>query len=277
MNANGTRQVGSSWPFDGRARRRPMQGIAGHGWRVFNVRCRCRRRFKRQGDAYAAYMRTDELLTLQRRPSQLRHHDELLFQVVHQVHELWLRLACWEMADAAARLRADEAGAAQLRLDRVCLILRLLVNSLDSLASIGPAAFMSFRSVLGDGSGAQSPGWRKWRVQSRAVGDGFGRLLDRRGVRLVDVYGETSDELCRLAEALIGVDEQHALWQCRHRLVAERVLGAGMVGTRGMPVRALARAADRRLFPQLWQVRERLWDNAPSSAGGPAMTRAGRR
>ena len=44
---------------------------------------------------YARYMRTDALLSLQRRPDEVIHRDELLFQTVHQSTELWLKLACF--------------------------------------------------------------------------------------------------------------------------------------------------------------------------------------
>ncbi|WP_433709817.1 hypothetical protein ACQP2U_25550 [Nocardia sp. CA-084685] len=50
---------------------------------------------------YARYMRTDRLLDLQRRPDESVHRDELLFQIVHQSTELWLKLACAELCKAA--------------------------------------------------------------------------------------------------------------------------------------------------------------------------------
>jgi tryptophan 2,3-dioxygenase len=41
---------------------------------------------------YERYLRTEELLRLQKRPEERAHHDELLFQTVHQSSELWLKL-----------------------------------------------------------------------------------------------------------------------------------------------------------------------------------------
>ena len=63
---------------------------------------------------YERYLRTDELLALQKTPDERAHHDELLFQTVHQSSELWLKLAGEEMelaTDAPARGR-DRARAA---------------------------------------------------------------------------------------------------------------------------------------------------------------------
>ena len=62
---------------------------------------------------YERYLRTDELLALQKPDGERVHHDELLFQVVHQSSELWLRLVASETEASAARIRDGElAGAA---------------------------------------------------------------------------------------------------------------------------------------------------------------------
>ena len=49
---------------------------------------------------YERYLRTDELLALQKTPEEQVHRDELLFQTVHQSSELWLKLACFEVEGA---------------------------------------------------------------------------------------------------------------------------------------------------------------------------------
>ena len=57
---------------------------------------------------YERYLRTDELLALQKPPAEMLHRDELLFQTIHQSAELWLKLACYEVETAIARLDHDE-------------------------------------------------------------------------------------------------------------------------------------------------------------------------
>ena len=49
---------------------------------------------------YERYLRTDDLLALQKTPEEMVHRDELLFQTVHQSSELWLKLACFEVETA---------------------------------------------------------------------------------------------------------------------------------------------------------------------------------
>ena len=62
---------------------------------------------------YERYLRTDELLALQKTPEEWVHRDELLFQTVHQSSELWLKLASSEVEEAArpVRGRLDLGGA----------------------------------------------------------------------------------------------------------------------------------------------------------------------
>ena len=47
---------------------------------------------------YERYLRTDELLSLQKTADEWVHRDELLFFTVHQTSELWLKLAWNEVA-----------------------------------------------------------------------------------------------------------------------------------------------------------------------------------
>ena len=59
---------------------------------------------------YERYLRTDELLELQKTADERVHHDELLFQTVHQTSELWLKLAGTEVDEAAAAIERGDAG-----------------------------------------------------------------------------------------------------------------------------------------------------------------------
>ncbi len=58
-----------------------------------------------------------------------------------------------------------------------------------------------------------------------------------------------------MAEKLVDIDEQYALWKHRHLKVVERVIGfkRGTGGTAG--VGYLAQRVEDRLFPDLWDVR----------------------
>jgi tryptophan 2,3-dioxygenase len=61
-----------------------------------------------EGDSdYERYIRTPELLSLQKGPEEWLHRDELLFTVVHQSSELWLKLATSEINQSLSYLADD--------------------------------------------------------------------------------------------------------------------------------------------------------------------------
>src|SRR5215471_4904787 len=66
---------------------------------------------------YERYLRTDELLSLQKTAGEWVHRDELLFQTVHQSSELWLKHA-WNEVEEATRLIEERDLAAAIRLLR---------------------------------------------------------------------------------------------------------------------------------------------------------------
>ena len=101
---------------------------------------------------YERYLRTDELLRLQKRPEERAHHDELLFQTVHQSSELWLKLAAEETELAAGTSSAGELAAALRLLGRTHLCLRYVTAQLDMLERMSPWEYQEIRRVLGHGS-----------------------------------------------------------------------------------------------------------------------------
>ncbi|MDG4797060.1 tryptophan 2,3-dioxygenase family protein [Micromonospora sp. WMMD1082] len=205
---------------------------------------------------YARYMRTDTLLGLQRSPGEVIHRDELLFQVVHQSAELWLKLAAAELAEATDRVDAGELSVAEALLVRATLAVRLITDQLDMLRYLSPVDFQAMQPALGNGSGAESPGWRQVQSASRKLGRSFDGQLAVRGVPAADLCpADLSDPLHRLAEAMVEWDERVSLWRVRHYQVALRIGGHPPAGTPGSPVNMLAKLAGHRFFPELWQVR----------------------
>jgi tryptophan 2,3-dioxygenase len=220
---------------------------------------------------YARYMRTDDLLSLQRTPEESVHRDELLFQVVHQSTELWLKLACAEVVEAAGAVRAAQLHRAVGLLERAALSVRLVTDQLEMMRHLSPWDFQTIRTVLGHGSGADSPGWRAVQRCSRDLGRAFTDLLGERTVELVDLYrGSVEDPVFRLAEALVEWDERVSLWRVRHYKIATRVIGHDVVGTQGTPVEVLARLIAHRFFPELWAVRAGLTRLGPLGSDQPA-------
>ena len=223
----------------------------------------------RGGSDYERYLRTDELLELQKTPEERAHHDELLFQTVHQSSELWLKLAWNEMEEAVGHLEAGEIAPALRLLGRSALCLELTTEALDMLERMSPWEYTDkIRPVLGHGSGFDSPGWRELRRVAPLLGQGFHRLRREAGLSVADVFvrGREFEQLYQLAEALTELDERATMWRVRHYKVVSRIIGDGVVGTQGTPVEVLGRLIHKSLYPELWEVRNEL--TARSQSGG---------
>ena len=107
---------------------------------------------------YASYLDLDRLLGAQHPLSD--RHDELLFIIVHQTKELWLRQIIAEIAPAKALVRAGQLTQAYKNLARVSRIQAVMTLSWDVLATMTPADYDRFRGVLGSSSGFQSDQFR---------------------------------------------------------------------------------------------------------------------
>jgi tryptophan 2,3-dioxygenase len=213
---------------------------------------------------YERYLRTDELLSLQKTPAEQVHRDELLFQTVHQSSELWLKLASAETEEAVALLQRDEIAAALRLLRRASLALQLITGQLDMLEQMSPWEYQEVRAVLGHGSGFDSPGFRSLRGVVPPLGQALSVLVRKRQLTLEDVYvhGREHEDLYQLAEALTELDERLTLWRVRHYKVVARIIGDEVVGTQGTPVELLGGLIKQTFFPELWAIRNRLTNRA---------------
>jgi tryptophan 2,3-dioxygenase len=213
---------------------------------------------------YERYLRTDELLSLQKRPEEQVHRDELLFQTVHQASELWLQLAWNEAQEATSLVQAGDLPAAARLLRRSVLCLDYVIGQLEMLEQMSPWEYQAIRKVLGHGSGFDSPGFREIRRITPQLGQAFQARLREAGLSVVELYrqGRKHEDLYQLAELLIGWDERISLWRMRHYLVVARVIGDSVVGTQGTPVELLGGLIKQRFYPELWQARNRLTELA---------------
>jgi tryptophan 2,3-dioxygenase len=209
---------------------------------------------------YERYLRTDDLLALQKAAEEQVHHDELLFQTVHQSSELWLKLASNEVEAATAHLRKEEVAAATRLLRRANLCLQFITHQLEMLEQMSPWEYQTIRKVLGHGSGFDSPGFRRVRSVSPSLGEAFHELRRATGLSVVDLYvrGREFEELYQFAEQLIEWDERVNVWRFRHYKVVSRIIGDEVVGTQGTPVELLGGLIKKKLYPELWRARNEI-------------------
>jgi tryptophan 2,3-dioxygenase len=216
------------------------------------------------GSDYERYLRTDELLALQKTADEWVHRDELLFQTVHQSSELWLKL-CWnEVEQACEHVEAGELAAALRLLRRSVDALKIAHRLLDELEHLDPWEYQTIRRVLGHGSGFDSPGFRELRRVAPRLGQAFDEARRKEKLSIVDLYrrGREFEELYQLAERLIEFDEWVSVWRFRHYKVVARVIGDEVVGTQGTPVELLGGLIKQKLYPELWRARNELTELA---------------
>ncbi|PTM58993.1 tryptophan 2,3-dioxygenase [Desmospora activa] len=103
---------------------------------------------------YGDYLQLDHILNSQRLLSG--HHDEMLFMIIHQASELWMKLILHELDAAIRSIRNQELEPAFKMLARVSRIQEQLIQSWGVLSTLTPAEYMEFRDRLGHSSGFQS-------------------------------------------------------------------------------------------------------------------------
>jgi tryptophan 2,3-dioxygenase len=110
---------------------------------------------------YETYLGLDRLLALQEPRSAPEEHDEMLFIIIHQVHELWFKLLLHEIEKVKQDLTGGRLFAAIATLKRVRTIMKTLVGQLDILETMTPMSFSAFRDRLETASGFQSVQFRE--------------------------------------------------------------------------------------------------------------------
>jgi len=209
---------------------------------------------------YERYLRTDELLALQKQREELLHQDELTFQVVHQSSELLMKGAAFELERAHDLIvESDFANAGRL-LRRANQMLEYPISLLHVLETITPYDYHLIRAGLGHGSGLDSPGFLALLHTGTSLGKVFYEQVHRAQLTLDDLYRRHAEffGLHDVAERLLDFDERMHLFRFHHLKLAQRIIGGGVVGTMGTPVEVLHQRMEHLLYKELWDVRNQI-------------------
>jgi tryptophan 2,3-dioxygenase len=207
-----------------------------------------------QDVTYGEYLRLKELLACQK--PQTGEHDELLFVILHQTMELWMKQAMHEITAAQSEVRSGNLEPAYKHLARVSRIQAVMTQTWDILATMTPADYLNFRSLLGTSSGFQS-------AQFRALEYRLG-LKDAAFLKFQD---EGSDERKMLEEALYAPSlYDDALKQLAAagfeipKSAYERAAGAPYEPSEAVENAWLAVYRDTQKYWPLYQLAEKLID-----------------
>src|SRR5205814_10536344 len=111
------------------------------------------------GMSYAEYLKLDQILSAQRPLSE--QHEEMLFIVIHQTKELWMKQMLDELELAIALVGEDRFAEAYKAMARISRIQALMTLSWNVLSTLTPVDYLKFRNVLGASSGFQSKQFRE--------------------------------------------------------------------------------------------------------------------
>jgi len=216
---------------------------------------------------YEQYMRVGELLALQKPEGVRVHHDELMFQVVHQSFELWCKLILYELRTVGELLDQDRVVEAYPLVERCSDAIRLNTDALHVLERMHPMDFHVIRAALGQGSGAESPGFRQIQQQAPALWPKVEALLKRRKTTLLEVYTDPlrHPETLRLLEHLTDFDMFFHIWRLNHLAMVKRIIGRDVKSLKGYAVHQLEGDVQMVLWPQLWKVRNQITEKAGTS------------
>ncbi len=204
--------------------------------------------------SYGDYLRLDEILATQCPVSD--SHDEMLFIIIHQATELWMKLMIHELEAAIACLRQDSLKPAFKMLARVCRIQAQLIQSWDVLSTLTPSDYLTFRDSLGQSSGFQSYQYRLIEF-----------LLGNKNPALMKPHGHRGDLQARLGAALAApglYDEALALLARHGHAIPRNRLARDWTQpyrpSAGVERAWLAIYADTATHWELYQLAEKLVD-----------------
>jgi tryptophan 2,3-dioxygenase len=163
---------------------------------------------------YTSYLDLDRVLAAQHPASGL--HDEMMFIIVHQASELWLKLCLHELTEARRHIAADNLRPAFKMLSRVARAQGQLIQSWDVLSTMTPHDYSTIRPHLGNSSGFQS--WQ-YRMMEFMLG---GRNPDM--ISLHERLPEAAAMLAREAASPSIYDETVRLLARRGFAIDEAVL-----------------------------------------------------
>jgi len=195
------------------------------------------------GVTYADYLKLHQLLSAQQPLSEL--HDEMLFIVIHQTKELWLKQMLHELGLAIGLVEQDLFAPAYKAMSRVGRIQSVMTLSWDVLATLTPVDYLAFRDVLGTSSGFQSAQFRE--------------LEYRLGIKnrsYLAHYSESSGERARLSAALAD----KSLREASHDALERAGFGLGDRSDEAVAQAWLQVYRDADRWFDLYQLAEKLLD-----------------
>lgn len=219
---------------------------------------------------YELYLNTKALLSCQKDFADFCNGDELQFQIVHQVEELWMKLIGYTLLDIDDYLQQEATNRVITLFRRVHVALRLMIQQLALLETMSPKEYQEIRVQLGNGSGQESPGFRSILKMPAHLWRSFQTCyLERHGLTVEKIYNSeyTHSDAYVVAEALAEFDELFQRFRYVHIQLIQRTIGLDARSLKGRPVDRMLEGLRTTLFPELWEIRNQMTDSWGASYG----------
>lgn len=219
---------------------------------------------------YELYLRTPSLLSNQKKFDELCNQDELQFQIVHQVEELWMKLIAYTLLDIDEYIQAESTNRVLSLFRRVHLAQKLMIDQLSLLETMSPKEYQEIRLQLGNGSGQESPGFRTLLQMHAPLWESYRKhYLENHQLTVEQIYDSEYDhcDAYMVAEALVEFDELFQKFRFHHIQLIHRTIGLDARSLKGRPVEILEKGLKTRFFPELWDIRNRMTDRWGSQYG----------
>src|SRR6201988_2152975 len=210
---------------------------------------------------YELYLNTKALLSCQSKFEELCNADELQFQIVHQVEELWMKLIADRLLELDEYLQQENTNRVITLFRRVHTAQRLMIQQLALLETMSPKEYQEIRKKLGNGSGQESPGFRVLLKMYQPIWNSFkANYLDKHGLTVEKIYdtGYSHGDAYVVAEALAQFDELFQKFRQEHMQLIHRTIGFAAKSLKGRPVEILEEGVRQKFFPELWEIRTRM-------------------
>ena len=212
---------------------------------------------------YELYLNTKALLHCQSKFEDLCNGDELQFQLVHQIEELWMKLIAYTLLDIDEYLQAENTNRVLTLFRRVHLVQRMMIQQIALLETMSPKEYQAIRTRLGNGSGQESPGFRVLLKMYQPIWNSFkANYLDKHGLTVEKIYDSqySHGDAYVVAEALAEFDELFQKFRSEHMQLIHRTIGFGSKSLKGRPVEILEEGMRHKFFPELWEIRGEMTD-----------------
>jgi len=184
--------------------------------------------------SYGEYLQLERILEAQKPLTY--EHDEMMFIIVHQTSELWMRLMLHELRAVLDCVRRDDLDPSFRMLARISHVQSQLIATWEVLSTLTPFDYATFRNALGRSSGFQSV---QYRVLEFSLGNKHAQMLEvhkrdpkahetlERALAAPSLYDEVLRLLSRRG---YGIPENYLTRDFREPYVASKQVAGAWLG-----------------------------------------------